>query len=210
MLTQHKGLAQDLKASSDLVRRTLENSRDFEVSADGKLFRFRRVGVAMAAAAAAAAASAAASAAAKASASNDQDNEQDNNSSGDDEDGDTAPNVATKSSNKGHDSSSGNAASLLSAPLSSGGTAGGGGAGVVGSGGSGGSGGGGGGGGPQRRIQKSTCTVWVGNLDNRATEELLYELFLQAGPLDDVVMPTDNRSGQTKGFAFVEYSSEVS
>ena len=35
------------------------------------------------------------------------------------------------------------------------------------------------------------CTVWVGGLEPPATEELLYELMLQAGPVVTVNMPRD-------------------
>ncbi|XP_072049768.1 uncharacterized protein [Amphiura filiformis] len=47
-------------------------------------------------------------------------------------------------------------------------------------------------------------TLWVGNLDSRVTEELLYELFLQAGPLAGVKKPSE------KNYAFVEFQHDVS
>ncbi|KAH9362810.1 uncharacterized protein LOC144148078 [Haemaphysalis longicornis] len=52
-------------------------------------------------------------------------------------------------------------------------------------------------------------TLWVGNLHPRVTEDLLYELFLQAGPLDDVKIPKDN-TGKNKNFAFVTFTHAVS
>ncbi|CAD6998012.1 RNA-binding protein 7 [Ceratitis capitata] len=48
-------------------------------------------------------------------------------------------------------------------------------------------------------------TLYVGNLDDRVTEDLLYEVFLQAGPLETVRLPKDN-NGRQRGFGFVVYS----
>ncbi|KAG9273359.1 RNA-binding protein 7-like [Astyanax mexicanus] len=52
-------------------------------------------------------------------------------------------------------------------------------------------------------------TLFVGNLDPQVTEELLFELFLQAGPLVKVKIPNDN-DGKSKQFAFVNFKHEVS
>lgn len=52
-------------------------------------------------------------------------------------------------------------------------------------------------------------TLWVGNLDENVTEALLWELFLQAGPVMDVNMPLDKVTGQSSNFAFVEMRSEM-
>ncbi|KAL7870391.1 hypothetical protein SRHO_G00078880 [Serrasalmus rhombeus] len=52
-------------------------------------------------------------------------------------------------------------------------------------------------------------TLFVGNLDPQVTEELLFELFLQAGPLLKVKIPKDN-DGRSKQFAFVNFKHEVS
>ncbi|KAK1785345.1 hypothetical protein P4O66_018725 [Electrophorus voltai] len=52
-------------------------------------------------------------------------------------------------------------------------------------------------------------TLFVGNLDPQVTEELLFELFLQAGPLIKVKIPKDNE-GKSKQFAFVNFKHEVS
>lgn len=53
-------------------------------------------------------------------------------------------------------------------------------------------------------------TVWVGNLDSRVSEELLWELFLQAGPLESVRIPKDYKTGKLRNFAFVVFQHEVS
>nr|CAH7744893.1 unnamed protein product [Callosobruchus chinensis] len=52
-------------------------------------------------------------------------------------------------------------------------------------------------------------TVWCGNLSDKVTEELLYELFLQAGPLQRVKIPTD-KEGRKSNFGFVTFKHEVS
>ncbi|XP_043119951.1 RNA-binding protein 7 [Puntigrus tetrazona] len=52
-------------------------------------------------------------------------------------------------------------------------------------------------------------TLFVGNLDPQVSEELIFELFLQAGPLIKVKIPKDN-DGKSKQFAFVNFKHEVS
>lgn len=47
-------------------------------------------------------------------------------------------------------------------------------------------------------------TLWCGGLESKVTEELLRELFVQAGPVEDVKIPKDN-NGRTKNFAFVTF-----
>eukprot|EP00211_Chloroparvula_japonica_P006799 CAMPEP_0119155570 /NCGR_PEP_ID=MMETSP1310-20130426/51809_1 /TAXON_ID=464262 /ORGANISM="Genus nov. species nov., Strain RCC2339" /LENGTH=426 /DNA_ID=CAMNT_0007148169 /DNA_START=170 /DNA_END=1450 /DNA_ORIENTATION=+ len=53
------------------------------------------------------------------------------------------------------------------------------------------------------------ATLFVGELDNRANEALLWELFLQAGPVAHVHIPKDKLTGEHQGFGFVEFYSEV-
>ncbi|CAG9772974.1 unnamed protein product [Ceutorhynchus assimilis] len=45
-------------------------------------------------------------------------------------------------------------------------------------------------------------TLWVGNLSNEVTEELLHELFVQAGPLE--------RVKKVSSYSFITYDHEVS
>ncbi|XP_068098905.1 RNA-binding protein 7 [Hyperolius riggenbachi] len=52
-------------------------------------------------------------------------------------------------------------------------------------------------------------TLFVGNLHPKATEELLFELFLQAGPALNVKIPKD-KDGKPKLFAFVNFKHEES
>jgi RNA recognition motif-containing protein len=50
--------------------------------------------------------------------------------------------------------------------------------------------------------------LYVGNLPYSATEQSLREAFSANGTVDSVTVITDRDTGQSKGFAFVEMSSE--
>ncbi|XP_071327950.1 RNA-binding protein 7 [Trachinotus anak] len=52
-------------------------------------------------------------------------------------------------------------------------------------------------------------TLFIRNLDQRVSEELLFELFLQAGPLIKTKIPKDS-DGKQKTFGFAVYKHEVS
>ncbi|POI22850.1 hypothetical protein CIB84_013403, partial [Bambusicola thoracicus] len=52
-------------------------------------------------------------------------------------------------------------------------------------------------------------TLFVGNLDPKVTEELIFELFHQAGPVIKVKIPKD-KDGKQKQFAFVSFKHEES
>ena len=54
------------------------------------------------------------------------------------------------------------------------------------------------------------CTVFVGNLSEKITEELLFELFLQAGPLRTVRIPKDPNTKKNRRFGFVNFQHAVS
>ena len=56
----------------------------------------------------------------------------------------------------------------------------------------------------------SEFTVFVGNLDTRVTEEMLFELFLQAGPLKSVKIPLDHLSKKPLRYGFVTFKHIVS
>ncbi|OCT93915.1 hypothetical protein XELAEV_18011578mg [Xenopus laevis] len=53
-----------------------------------------------------------------------------------------------------------------------------------------------------RRQEELDRTLFVGNLDCSVNEEILYELFLQAGPLTKVTVAKD-KEGNSKAFGFV-------
>ncbi|WIA17243.1 hypothetical protein OEZ85_014116 [Tetradesmus obliquus] len=52
------------------------------------------------------------------------------------------------------------------------------------------------------------ATVYVGNLDPQVTEELVWELFTQAGPIVNVYLPKDRVTNNHQGYGFVEYRAE--
>ncbi|KAI4327575.1 hypothetical protein L6164_020017 [Bauhinia variegata] len=52
------------------------------------------------------------------------------------------------------------------------------------------------------------ATAYVGNLDPQVAEELLWELFVQAGPVVNVYVPKDRVTNQHQGYGFVEFRSE--
>jgi len=51
--------------------------------------------------------------------------------------------------------------------------------------------------------------LFVGNLSYRTTEDDLRTLFAQAGTVTSVVLIKDRDTGRSRGFAFVEMSSQV-
>jgi RNA recognition motif-containing protein len=51
--------------------------------------------------------------------------------------------------------------------------------------------------------------LYVGNLSYDTTEQALRELFMQAGNVASVALIKDRDSGQSKGFGFVEMSSQA-
>ncbi|KAI3381318.1 hypothetical protein SNEBB_005508 [Seison nebaliae] len=52
------------------------------------------------------------------------------------------------------------------------------------------------------------ATIYVGGLDEKVTEDILWELFVQAGPVVDVNMPKDRVTQEHQGFGFIEFMSE--
>jgi len=60
----------------------------------------------------------------------------------------------------------------------------------------------------EQRNQDATC--YCGNLDDRVTEELLFELMVQVGPVVNVHMPKDKVTMATQGYGFVEFQTEQS
>lgn len=52
------------------------------------------------------------------------------------------------------------------------------------------------------------ATLYIGNCDQRVNEEILWELFLQCGPVVSVQMPRDKITTEHQGYGFVEFKSE--
>ncbi|OZJ04367.1 hypothetical protein BZG36_03203 [Bifiguratus adelaidae] len=58
----------------------------------------------------------------------------------------------------------------------------------------------------QERNQEAT--VYIGNLEERCTEALVWELMLQAGPVVNVHLPKDRVTQMHQGYGFCEFASE--
>ncbi|KAL1304385.1 hypothetical protein AAFC00_003385 [Neodothiora populina] len=56
--------------------------------------------------------------------------------------------------------------------------------------------------------QDKEATVYVGNLDERVTDPLIWELMLQAGRIANVHLPKDRVTQTHQGYGFVEFQSE--
>ena len=52
------------------------------------------------------------------------------------------------------------------------------------------------------------ATIYVGGLDEKVSESLLWELFVQAGPVVNVHMPKDRVTMMHQGYGFVEFLGE--
>ncbi|XP_073835502.1 spliceosomal protein on the X [Musca autumnalis] len=52
------------------------------------------------------------------------------------------------------------------------------------------------------------ATIYVGGLDDKVSETLLWELFVQGGPVVNVHMPKDRVTQMHQGYGFVEFLSE--
>ena len=59
-----------------------------------------------------------------------------------------------------------------------------------------------------RREQDKEATVYIGNLDERVTDSLVWELMLQAGRIVNVHLPKDRVTMTHQGYGFVEFISE--
>ena len=53
-------------------------------------------------------------------------------------------------------------------------------------------------------------TLWCGGISENVDEEILYELFLNAGPLVRVVIPKDRETKKQKNFAFIVFQHQES
>jgi RNA recognition motif-containing protein len=58
------------------------------------------------------------------------------------------------------------------------------------------------------REQDKEATVYIGNIDERVTDSLVWELMLQAGRIVNVHLPKDRVSQNHQGYGFVEFISE--
>ncbi|KAK0754575.1 splicing factor 3B subunit 4, partial [Schizothecium vesticola] len=58
--------------------------------------------------------------------------------------------------------------------------------------------------------QNKDATVYVGNIDERFTQDLLSELMTQVGPVRQVHMPQDRVSQSHQGYGFIEFDTPAS
>uniref|UniRef100_A0A915DCE8 Splicing factor 3B subunit 4 n=1 Tax=Ditylenchus dipsaci TaxID=166011 RepID=A0A915DCE8_9BILA len=60
----------------------------------------------------------------------------------------------------------------------------------------------------QMQERNQDATIYVGGLDEKVSESVLWELFVQSGPVASVNMPKDRITGSHQGFGFVEFMGE--
>ena len=48
-------------------------------------------------------------------------------------------------------------------------------------------------------------TLWCGSVSEKVDEEILYELFQNAGPLERISLPKDRDTGKQKPYAFIVF-----
>ncbi|CAA2980246.1 RNA-binding 7-like [Olea europaea subsp. europaea] len=51
-------------------------------------------------------------------------------------------------------------------------------------------------------------SVYVGNLDERVSDRVLYDILIQAGRVVELYIPRDKETAKPKGYAFAQYESE--
>ncbi|CAN6332988.1 unnamed protein product, partial [Urochloa humidicola] len=61
---------------------------------------------------------------------------------------------------------------------------------------------------PAPMARNPGCTVFIGNLDDRVPERVLYEILIQVGRVVDLHIPRDKETNRQKGYAFAEYETE--
>lgn len=59
-----------------------------------------------------------------------------------------------------------------------------------------------------RKLIWLDATIYVGGLDEKVSETILWELFVQAGPVVNVHMPKDRITQNHQGYGFIEFMSE--
>ncbi|KAJ2622674.1 Spliceosome-associated protein 49, partial [Coemansia sp. RSA 1694] len=59
----------------------------------------------------------------------------------------------------------------------------------------------------QKNERNQEASVYIGNLDDRVTDELIWELMVQAGPVVNVHLPKDRVTQSTQGYGFCEFQT---
>ena len=52
------------------------------------------------------------------------------------------------------------------------------------------------------------ATIYVGNIDTKVNEDIVWEVFLQCGPIVNVHIPRDKITNEHQGYGFVEFKNE--
>jgi len=61
----------------------------------------------------------------------------------------------------------------------------------------------------QLKEKNINATLFIGNIDQKVNEEILWELFIQTGPIATLILPRDKVDFHHFGYCFVEYESVV-
>nr|BAS01455.1 splicing factor 3b subunit 4 [Lotharella vacuolata] len=61
----------------------------------------------------------------------------------------------------------------------------------------------------QLKEKNINATLFIGNLDQKINEEILWELFLQIGPIATLILPRDKIDFHHFGYCFIEYESQM-
>ncbi|KAJ2558879.1 Spliceosome-associated protein 49 [Coemansia sp. RSA 1933] len=59
----------------------------------------------------------------------------------------------------------------------------------------------------QKFERNQEATIYIGNLDDRVTDELVWELMVQAGPVVNVHLPKDRITQSSQGYGFCEFQT---
>ncbi|KAJ2854249.1 Spliceosome-associated protein 49, partial [Coemansia erecta] len=59
----------------------------------------------------------------------------------------------------------------------------------------------------QKFERNQEATIYIGNLDDRVTDELVWELMVQVGPVVNVHLPKDRVTQSAQGYGFCEFQS---
>jgi len=57
--------------------------------------------------------------------------------------------------------------------------------------------------------RNADATCFIGNLDERTTDDMLWELFVQLGPVQSIHVPKDKITMKHQGYGFVEFRGET-
>lgn len=59
-------------------------------------------------------------------------------------------------------------------------------------------------------VDEESRTLWVGGINSQVNEEILFELFINCGPLENVIIPKDKQTMKQRGFGFVIFEHKES